>query len=48
MLQNGAQPLAIQTLLGHATMKTLSQYLRLTITDLKKTHQKCHPHEKDQ
>jgi integrase/recombinase XerD len=38
MLQNGAQPLAIQTLLGHATMKTLSQYLRLTITELKAAH----------
>ncbi len=38
MLQNGAHPVQIQMLLGHADLKHLGQYLRLTITDLKKTH----------
>lgn len=40
MLNNGAHPMEIQTLLGHATMKTLSQYLQLTITEIKSTHLK--------
>lgn len=39
MLRNGAHPTAIQHLLGHSTMRTLSHYLRMTITDLKKTHE---------
>jgi len=43
MLQHGAHPLQIQMLLGHATMKHLSQYLRLSITDLKKMHQRSKP-----
>ena len=38
MLQNGAHPVQIQMLLGHADLRHLGQYLRLTITDLKKTH----------
>ena len=40
MLRNGAQPMAIARLLGHADLKTLSHYLRLNITDLKKMHAK--------
>lgn len=43
MLQNGAHPLQIQMLLGHATMKHLSQYLRLTITEIKAMHQQSKP-----
>ena len=38
MLQHGAHPVQIQMLLGHATMKHLSQYLRLSITDIKAMH----------
>ena len=38
MLRRGAHPLQLQMLLGHATTKTLSQYLRATITELRKTH----------
>jgi integrase/recombinase XerD len=38
MLRNGAHPVAIQHLLGHSTLDTLSHYLRLTINDLMKTH----------
>jgi site-specific recombinase XerD len=35
--------LQLQLLLGHSTLGTLSQYLRLTITDLKKTHARSKP-----
>ncbi len=38
MLRRGAHPVQIQMLLGHAGMKHLAQYLRLTITDIKKMH----------
>jgi integrase/recombinase XerD len=38
MLANGAHPVQIQILLGHASLRNLSQYLQLTVTDLKKTH----------
>jgi integrase/recombinase XerD len=38
MLRRGASPAAIQALLGHADMKHLSQYLRLSIADLKRVH----------
>lgn len=43
MLRNGAHPIQIQMLLGHSGMKTLSQYLRVTITDLKKMHERSKP-----
>ena len=43
MLRNGAPPVKIQMLLGHANLKSLSQYLRVTITDMKKMHQKSKP-----
>jgi integrase/recombinase XerD len=38
MLHHGADPLAIQTILGHASLEHLSNYLRLTITDLRRMH----------
>jgi integrase/recombinase XerD len=38
MLRRGASPVTIQMLLGHADMKHLSQYLRLTISDLQCAH----------
>jgi len=38
MLENGAHPYQIQTMLGHADVKHLSQYLRMTITEIKATH----------
>jgi len=43
MLKNGAHPLQLQMLLGHATLKTLSQYLRLTVVELQQTHQQSNP-----
>ncbi|NLF18237.1 MAG: tyrosine-type recombinase/integrase [Lentisphaerae bacterium] len=38
MLQHGADPLAIQAILGHASLTHLSRYLRLTITDIRRMH----------
>jgi site-specific recombinase XerD len=38
MLQNGASPVAIQHILGHADLSHLSQYLRLSIVDLREMH----------
>jgi len=43
MLRHGAHPLQLQMLLGHATLKTLGQYLRLTITELQQTHAQSNP-----
>lgn len=43
MLRHGAHPVQIQMLLGHATMRHLSQYLRLSITDIKRMHEKARP-----
>ena len=40
MLRNGAHPVQIQLLLGHATLNTLSQYLQVSIRDLHTMHQK--------
>lgn len=38
MLRNGAHPVAIQRLLGHASLKHLGRYLKLTIPDLRNAH----------
>ena len=38
MLRRGASPVAIQALLGHSALKHLSQYLKVTVTDLKQAH----------
>ncbi len=43
MLQNGASPVAIQNILGHADLSHLSQYLRLSITDLREMHSRSLP-----
>ena len=47
MLRSGAGMYHIKELLGHESLETLKHYARLTITDLKKTHKKCHPRERD-
>lgn len=38
LLRNGAHPVQIQTLLGHTDLSSLSQYLRLTIRDIRRMH----------
>jgi len=40
MLRNGAHPVQIQMLLGHANLNSLSQYLHVSIRDLHAMHRK--------
>ncbi len=47
MLRGGANPYHVMELLGHSKMDTVNAYAKLTIVDLKKTHAKCHPRERD-
>ena len=48
MLREGANIYHVKQLLGHETLNTLKHYAKLTITDLQKTHAKCHPRERDE
>jgi len=43
MLKNGAHPLLVAKMLGHAGLKTLSHYLRVCIDQLKRQHRKANP-----
>jgi integrase/recombinase XerD len=47
LLKNGAHPLYIQRLLGHASTKTMNRYIKVTAVDIKRTHEKTHPRQKD-
>jgi len=47
MIKSNANLYHVKQLLGHASFETLNRYARLDITDLRKTHQRCHPREKD-
>ena len=40
MLHHGADPITLQTILGHASLQHLSQYLRLTIGDIRRMHRR--------
>ena len=43
MLRRGAHPVQIQMLLGHSSLRSLSQYLKTSITDLKRAHERARP-----
>ena len=43
LLQNGAHPVQVQTLLGHVSLRSLRHYLRLTIQDVQAMHRKTKP-----
>lgn len=43
MLRNGASPMAVQRILGHADLSHLSRYLRLSIPDLREMHRRSTP-----
>jgi site-specific recombinase XerD len=43
MLRHGAHPVQLQLMLGHTGMKHLSQYLHLSITEIKQMHKKANP-----
>lgn len=48
MIRSDANLYHVKELLGHETLATVKHYARLTINDLKKTHAKCHPRERDE
>ena len=43
MLRRGAHPVDLQMLLGHASLQHLSQYLRVTVSDLREAHARSKP-----
>jgi len=43
MLRGGAHPVAVAQMLGHSGLRSLSHYLRTTITDLLKSHAQTNP-----
>ncbi len=43
MLRGGAHPVAVAQMLGHSGLRSLSHYLRTTITDLQKAHANANP-----
>ena len=47
MIKSNANLYHVKELLGHEKLDTLHHYARLDITDLQKTHARCHPREKD-
>jgi integrase/recombinase XerD len=47
LIRGGANVYHVKDMLGHESLETLRYYTRLTITDLRKTHEKCHPRERD-
>jgi len=47
MLRNRADIRAVQELLGHESLESTQVYTHITINDLKETHSRCHPREKD-
>lgn len=48
MIKSNANLYHVKQLLGHKSFETLNHYARLDITDLRKTHSKCHPRERDE
>jgi len=48
MVRADANLYHVKELLGHESLETLHPYTKLTINDLKKTHAKCHPRERDE
>lgn len=47
LIRGGANLYHVKDLLGHEDLNTLKPYTKLTIMDLKKTHARCHPRERD-
>ena len=46
MVKRNANLMHVKEILGHEDLESTKVYCRLTITDLKKTHQRYHPREK--
>jgi len=47
MIKSSATLYHVKQLLGHKSFETLNHYARLDIADLRKTHERCHPRERD-
>lgn len=47
LIRSGANLYHVKELLGHESLDTVRHYAKLTIADLKETHQKCHPRERE-
>lgn len=47
LIRGNANIYHVKEILGHESLETLKHYTKLTITDLRKTHAKCHPREKN-
>ena len=47
MIKSNANLYHVKQLLGHHSFDTLKHYAKLDITDLQKTHERCHPRERD-
>ena len=47
MLRNKADIRAVQELLGHESLESTQIYTRISINDLKETHRRCHPRERE-
>ena len=47
LVRGGANLYHVKELLGHESLTTLKHYAKLSIKDLKKTHEKFHPRERD-
>ena len=47
MIKRNANLMHVKEILGHEDLESTKVYCKLTITDLKKTHQRYHPRERD-
>jgi len=47
MIKGGANIYHVKEMLGHENLDTLKHYVKLSITDLKKTHSRTHPRERE-
>ena len=47
MIKSNANLYHVKQLLGHESFETLNHYAKLDITDLRKTHERCHPRERE-
>ena len=47
LIRGGANMYHVKELLGHESLEMLKPYTKLTIQDLKKTHERTHPRERD-
>jgi integrase/recombinase XerD len=48
MIKGNANLYHVKQLLGHKSFETLNHYAKLDIADLRKTHERCHPREREE